>query len=124
MFPLTRVSAKIANTGRNLVKKVATNKINLQEASADVVTFHKTMNDIAPHSKSILKRTYNWLKTFFITLKNSIQELKKQFAEEAELLGEKLSFKEKLAIVKNGVSYLTAKLDQIKEEMTKLSLNK
>ena len=121
MFPITRIAYKTTKLGRNLVKKVATNKINIAQASDDLAVFHSEMNKIAPHSKNIFKRAYYWVKTFIVAVKDAYSSLKTWIAEEAELRGKKLNLKEKINIAKYVVKLAKERVTRFKTEMKDLA---
>ena len=122
MFPITRIAYKTTKLGRNLVKKVATNKINIAQASDDLAVFQSTMHKIAPHSKKIFKRAYYWVKTFIGAVKDAYSSLRTWIAEEAELRGKKLNLKEKIDIAKSVVKLAKEQVTRFKTEMKNLAI--
>ena len=121
MFQITRIAYNTTKLGRTLVKNVATKKINIAQASSDLTAFHNKMNRIAPHSKNVFKRAYNWVKTFVKSFKDAVTAIKGMIADEANELGRKLKFREKIGVVKNGFKIIKGKIADFKSEMKKLA---
>ncbi len=70
MFNITRTAAAMTKIQRRAVKLVGQGKINPEKASDAFKLLNETASQKAPHSTNVLKRAYNWCKTFVANFKD------------------------------------------------------
>lgn len=93
MFSVTRTAAAMTKLERKIVKLVAKEKINPENASDIFQSLNNKATEKAKYSKNIFKRAYVWIKTFVGNFKQLNKDLKDNIKKTKEEWNESLAGK-------------------------------
>lgn len=121
MFNVTRLAIKGTKITRNLVKNVATEKINLGKASENLKDCYEGAKKYSgDYSKNIFKRIFAWAKGFVVIFKNIKNAIKEAIAETKDMLGKDFNKATKKDVVKSKMDDLKEMFNDVKEEVSAL----